>query len=259
MQIDQQPFCGQATAVEPTRARSIYRRYVPAHAIEAQCRRQGLSWLSSRERAELSNWRDRRRQRAWLWGRMVGKQLIFAKLQVDSELAKIEILSGDGLGRPRIWCDGIEQPWSLSISHTGHGVLAAVCGQERISVGVDITPCEGLSEGFIRTWFTPDETAWLRQTAPPAGAYFLWAAKEALYKACNRGESFDPRQVEVLPQGGCRYRRVLLQDCRLQSWHIDGQVAALASIGHRTDGRIEPTTTNNDFRFTLSNLTGGNL
>ncbi len=230
------------------RADVVHHRYLPVNEIEVECERQDSSWLGPQERLELSTWHDRGRQRAWRWGRMAAKQLIAATLAVDSEpsllagegrvrghsnrhltLPQIEILSPDRQ-RPRVWCEGAEQAWSLSISHTERGVLAAICTNETISVGVDVTSWTVLPDRFIRLWFTPDEVAWLRQDASFNAASSIWAAKEAVYKACNQGEGFDPRRVEILPQGGCRYRGSLVANCHLQSWIIDEQVAVLARI-----------------------------
>ena len=175
---------------------------------------------------------------------MLAKQWIAARLADDSPLAEIEISSRGATGRPRIWCKGAEQPWSLSISHTEQGVLVALGEQATTSVGVDLTRCEPLAESLVRLWFTSNEIDWLRKISTPNMSCFLWAAKEALYKACNDGESFDPRQVEVLPQAGCRYRGVLLEDCRLQSWSIDGHIAAMATVMRKV-----PSNRQHDFQL----------
>jgi phosphopantetheinyl transferase len=228
MNTNERATFGTASAV-------VHRRYAPARSIDVQCDRYGGSWLGERERTELSAWRDARRQRAWLRGRMLGKQLVSTKLCTAPQPATTEILSGDGRGRPRVWLDGVEQPWSLSISHTEMGVLVAICQQPETLLGVDLTPCEALSNRFIRLWFTPAEVAWLDETPSANNACFLWAAKEAIYKACNQSESFDPRHIEVLPTSGCRFHGVRLEDCRLQSWSIDRQIAVLATIGYRAN------------------------
>ena len=86
------------------------------------------------------------------------------------------------------------------------------------------------SDGFVGLWFTPLEQCWFHETQSPGIASFIWAAKEALYKACNQGESFAPRDVEVLPDGRCSYRQSPLPSCRLQSWTADGHLAVLAAV-----------------------------
>lgn len=164
---------------------------------------------------------------------MLGKQLVTAKRADALPPTSIEILSLNGKqrgSRPRILCDGAEQPWSLSVSHTHRGVLAALCTKEGVSVGVDVAAAKSFSDGFVRLWFTPAEKDWLRDAQSSAIACFIWAAKEAIYKACNDGESFAPRNIEVLPNGQCSYQQVPLRDHNLQSWSIDGQIAVMVTV-----------------------------
>jgi phosphopantetheinyl transferase len=213
-------------------------RYCASRAFDVASQRRAESWLSERERTEFAAWREPRRRNAWLLARMLGKQLIAENLFEMHDPTSIEILSRNSEGqsvRPRAWCGGVEQPWSLSISHTERGVLAAVCAAERSSVGVDMTDCDNVSDGFIRLWFTPAEQSWLRETDCRTTACFIWAAKEALYKACNDGEGFAPRDIEVLPHERYTYRQMPLTDCELKSWTIDGQLAVMAMVGTRLE------------------------
>ena len=146
---------------------------------------------------------------------------------------RIEILSRNAEGRvsrPCLWRDGVEQSWSMSISHSDRGVLVALTADAGTSLGVDLADCNAFSDGFVDLWFTPAERAWFHETQCPDIACFIWAAKEALYKACNEGESFAPRDVEILPDGRYTYRNIALTDCRLQSYTIDGQLAVLATV-----------------------------
>jgi 4'-phosphopantetheinyl transferase EntD len=216
----------------------VLRRYAAFEDFESLERELGEDWLSAREQAELAAWRNARRRRAWLLARMLGKQLVADALREPghargAEARRIEILSRDAAGqvnRPRIWRDGVEQPWSLSISHSARGALAALACSELVAVGVDVADVETFSDGFVDLWFTPAERAWFHETQSPGIACFIWAAKEALYKACNDGERFAPREIEVLADGRCRYRTTALADCRLQSWTIDSQLAVLAMV-----------------------------
>jgi 4'-phosphopantetheinyl transferase EntD len=215
-------------------------RYASADDLDAACQRSGDSWTGARERHELALLRDERRRRSWLRGRMLAKQLIAARSDGSAQtgldgvdFASIDILSRDERGRsnrPRVWCGGMEQPWSLSISHTETGALAAVCVTDGISTGVDIAELQKLGDGFVRTWFTPAEQCWLQASRSADVAGFIWAAKEALYKACNRGESFDPRRFEVLPSGTCKYGGRALEGCELRSWRVENHVAVLATV-----------------------------
>jgi phosphopantetheinyl transferase len=209
---------------------TVRHRYAPARPLADEGVQLAESCLSTRELAELDTWHNAERRRNWLQGRILTKQLIAANVNRDLPIAEIEILSRTHSSRPCIWCGGQEQSWSFSISHTDRGVLAALCFDPNTSVGVDLTACQPFRDSFIRLWFTVAEIDWLRSTKSPALPAFLWAAKEALFKACNQGESFDPRQVEVLPEGSCRYRGVELENVRLRSWTIDQQIAVLVTV-----------------------------
>jgi phosphopantetheinyl transferase len=108
----------------------------------------------------------------------------------------IEIDAGKGRGRPRIRIGGRLVPWSLSIAHTGRGVLVAIADQGSISVGVDLVEPARLGRGFMAQWFTAAERRWLQ---PGDRAATAWGVKEAVYKAANRGEAFRPQSMEVFP------------------------------------------------------------
>ena len=208
---------------------ATYCRYASADVIDAL----GDACLGPREQVELAAWRDAGRRRAWLRGRVLAKQLIAACQATSAAPPVIEILSRDAAGRvnrPRVSVDGVARPWSLSISHTDRGVLAAVCLRPAHVLGVDLAPAADLHDGLLRVWFTPAERRWVERTCSSAIACFIWSAKEALYKACNRGESFDPRAVEIRSHGEASYRRRPISDIRLRSWTVDGHVAVMASV-----------------------------
>jgi phosphopantetheinyl transferase len=228
-----------AATQRPNGARSprVHHNY---RALDRMCESDD-AWLSDRERAELAAWHNADRRRAWLAGRSLGKALVaelVARLDADraGEPPRIEILSRDAEGRvnrPRIWCDGIERPWSLSISHSERGALAALTASADVAIGVDLAERRTLSDGFVDLWFTAAERAWFHETQSSHTACFIWAAKEAIYKASSDGESFVPRDVEVLPDGRCSYRGVRLDGCTLQSWTVDGHLAVLAAVPSR--------------------------
>jgi phosphopantetheinyl transferase len=214
-------------------AREVWHRYLPARDLDAAVGLLAESSLSRRERNELAAWRDADRRRAWLRGRLLAKQMIAERLGDGSRPAAIEILSRDPAGRvnrPRVWRDGCEQSWPLSISHTEHGALAAFSTADGVALGVDLVSPARLSAGFVRLWFTTREQDWVQHSDDPGTGCFLWAAKEALYKACNAGEGFRPTAVELFCSGQCRYRDHRFDGNVLQSWAIDGQLAVMAVI-----------------------------
>lgn len=230
---------------EPLRAgreeQAALHRYRTADSLDAEIASLAGDWLSERELRELSTRSDAARRGDWMRGRLLGKSLIAERS--GCQLHEIEILSLDADGkvnRPRLFVCGSEQPWSLSISHTERGVLGALSTEPDVTLGVDVMPCQPLSAGFGRLWFTAAEQQWIERTGSPGIACFIWGAKESLYKALNRGESFAPLQFEVLPDGICRYRGQVLADVRLRSWHLDGHVAVLASAGSARQSIAEP-------------------
>jgi phosphopantetheinyl transferase len=94
----------------------------------------------------------------------------------------------------------------------------------------------------VDLWFTPVEKAWYRDAgAVHIGAY-IWAAKEAIYKATNAGESFAPRDVEIRSDGQCHYRNLPLANCQLKSWSVDGHLAVLAIVRSPVSSNSTTTT-----------------
>jgi phosphopantetheinyl transferase len=108
--------------------------------------------------------------------------------------------------------------------------MAALSVETGVSVGVDLAPCEPLTDSFVGLWFSPAEQRWSRESNSAATARFIWAAKEAVYKAINQGEGFSPRDVEIHKNGSCLYRQAPLDDCRLEQHQIDQQIAVIATI-----------------------------
>ncbi len=207
------------------------RRYGAVVQFDGLLREMDADWLSPREANELAQWRDENRRRSWLLSRIVGKRLVAEA--AGAYPRDIEILSRDVQGRvnrPLLWNAGARLPWSLSISHTERGVLVALAATEHASIGVDLALDDSFSPRIADLWFTPAEQSWYREANSRNIGATIWAAKEALYKIISNGESFAPRAFEILANGQCRHRGVLLADCRLQSWSIDGHLAVLAVL-----------------------------
>ncbi|HEY2893992.1 MAG TPA: hypothetical protein VGJ16_07260, partial [Pirellulales bacterium] len=108
----------------------VYRRYYSLRQSDELLSEADPWWLTAEERAELGWWRDRTRRRASLAGRMLAKELVACHAGATFRREEVEILSRDETSRgkrPRVRCHGVEQPWSVSISHSDGGVLAALC------------------------------------------------------------------------------------------------------------------------------------
>ena len=194
------------------------------------------TWLGAAERHELENLRDAGRRRQWLAGRWLAKQLIREAFDI-AEPAHIDIFTRDERGRgvrPRVTTRLHELRLSLSISHTELGVLVALSKTNRLSIGVDLAPRQiPAADGFWRLWFTPFERQWMEHDAENRTGV-VWAAKEAIYKAANQGQSWNPRHLEVRRHGRwgfeCSYRGRPLQGLSVSLHEFDGQTAAIASL-----------------------------
>lgn len=192
-------------------------------------------WLGAGERRALAQFRDPSRRETWLAGRWLAKRLIAGQLAATSggwKCSDIEIFSAGA--RPRAWFQGRPLPWSLSIAHTRRGAVAALSCRAGILPGVDLVELRDYGPGFAALWFTADER---RRLAPRGGrrCAVLWAIKEALYKAVNAGEPFDPRAIESVPGGSrgdvCWFRvRGELRRCRLALWRTPQEEIAVSVV-----------------------------
>jgi len=167
-------------------------------------------WLSPGESRMHARLGDSSRRQGWLAGRVLAKRMLLDHLAAgrkegtELQPRRVEIDSGDVRRRgrrPAVRLDGRSLPVSLSISHTDGAVLVALACEAGVSVGADLVDRAELGAGFARMWFTPAERRWLESEGDPELAATIWAIKEAVYKAVNRGEAFRPRSVEVLPAG----------------------------------------------------------
>jgi 4'-phosphopantetheinyl transferase EntD len=179
------------------------------------------TWLTSAERDELAHWRDPARRDEWLAGRWLLKEMIRRELRARSRIrqgsgawsidvrllatsaatdSEIEVLSRDPLGRGRPPCvlaAGRALPLHVTLAHTGHVVWAALSTRFDCRIGIDVVPCGAFHDRATGLWFTEAEQIWLQQARDPFLPARLWAVKEAVYKATNRGESFVPARVEI--------------------------------------------------------------
>jgi len=239
---------------DPERLRT---KYLPANRWPTAAG-PAPGWLAPVECAELARLKDPTRRSAWLAGRWCAKLLIrqaIDELRRDNPpgrwterrpacgaLAEIEIRSRDEFGhgiRPRITVHGEALSWSISISHSVRGALAALASTDACVLGVDLTDPTPPTAGFLRLWFTATERRWI-EPDPPRRAAMIWSLKEAVYKACQEGENWSPREVEIRPspRGGFRgaFRGRALRASRIETFEIDGQIAALVCRERLLDG-----------------------
>lgn len=161
-------------------------------------------WLSAAERERLRRFRHPGHRAASAWGRVLSKQLLLASGAVP-EIAprriSIESKNAQGQGvEPTVSVDGVRWNCRVSISHTQRAVQVAVSRFPATRIGVDLVDLDesNLSVPALRTWFTPAELDEITRAGETSVSRF-WAAKEAAFKACQRGERFTPRRIEISP------------------------------------------------------------
>lgn len=191
--------------------------------------------LGARERRELEHFTHPERRRQWLSGRYLVKRLLNDTPFVAAT-SSVEILSRDAraLGtRPRVVVDSCELNTSISLSHNAHGVLA--CVSREFAVGVDLIEPGVRSDGFYRLWFHDSERQWIDEDRANRGP-LVWSIKEAVYKAVNQGEGWDPRAVEVdccgdsFESAMVSYRGQLLDKAAIEWIDCDNQLAVIVSL-----------------------------
>ena len=191
------------------------------------------SWLSEPELWELDRLRETSRRQQWLAGRWLAKELLASITGHAAASIEITARNRSGLGRaPVVIIAGEAADWRLTISHTSRGVLAAVAAKAAWRIGADLTEATNLSANFRRLWFTAAEQAWIARR-PLLRAAQLWALKESIFKACNTGEPWTPRAIEVkIDRNGCRGwyhgRELSGLQCRVSSF--DQQTAAVVCL-----------------------------
>jgi phosphopantetheinyl transferase (holo-ACP synthase) len=225
-----------------------------------------LSWLSAHERDALGGLRDRRRREAWLRGRVLAKRLILlaldaAQLVRDFSESGIDICSRNDEGRPvrpSIRIGGRPMPWGLSITHTDDVVAAVLATAPGTCVGVDAVPVAAYGDGFLETWMSSSERGWITGTRDVRTAAIVWAAKEAMYKAVNRGEPFVPRALEISPGKHARHAAPLAHvygnGRPIELTEVGGAILALF-VNPGADG--QPAASRDAMPFILSAVSHG--
>lgn len=209
---------------------STHCRYVRIAELPVRDADAANRWLSEPERRTWQRIRSSERRATWIAGRILAKRLIKecrVDVDADRELPadRIHIQSrseDEVLGqRPCVFVDDKSLNWSVSIAHTQRGVLAAISTEPDMTVGVDLVLTDDCRPEKLDWCFTTDERRWAAGRIDRAAQ--LWAMKEALFKAGICGDGFSPGKIEVFPMDdGVRH---------LQSWRIDGHIAALAILG----------------------------
>ncbi len=174
-----------------------------------------LTWLmdyvfSQQEQryCELS-FKNGRRRREWLLGRLAAKQavrnLLMALTGAAIGPADIQVFQ-DESGKPWIGGEFVSQlGWApiVSLSHK-EGSVVAIAAHPQIgsSIGIDLEDAAAREEGFEQLAFTDMEQHLLRRTDDNARRLLmaaLWSAKEAAAKASGIGLRNNPKSIQIYP------------------------------------------------------------
>lgn len=121
----------------------------------------------------------------------LAEALVAARVGCERRMVRVAALMPSG--RPVAMVRGTSVPVSVSVSHIGSMIAAAVC--ETVGVGIDVVdPAE--AGRALDIWFTPDELSLLPDEDGLLRAR-LWGAKEAAFKAARLDDGFRPCSVEV--------------------------------------------------------------
>lgn len=195
-------------------------------------------WLSAPELVVWHSLEGRPGATGWLAGRWLAKTLVAevggASDGGGADFRDLAILSTDASGRrnrPQIFLRGQSLRLRLSLAHSERYVYATV-GSGSAGFGVDVAEAADLKTSFTVAWFTPSERKFLDAAPDRAAGLRIWTAKEASYKACQSGESFDPRRCEVRPgdahSGYTTYHGPIPRRCQVRWVDFGVGVRALA-------------------------------
>ncbi|GMV05082.1 MAG: hypothetical protein AMXMBFR53_13620 [Gemmatimonadota bacterium] len=160
----------------------------------------GDAWLTPEERSVLKGLKMAKRAADWRVGRWVAKEAVLRAVGDEGlQRSAVEVLpQPEGRPEARILASGKWPDTTLSLSHSGDvGFAAAALGTFRL--GCDVQEIAPRSEDFIGDYFTPEETAWIREDPgrKHLRANLVWSAKESALKALGEGLRLDTRSVAV--------------------------------------------------------------
>lgn len=117
------------------------------------------------------------------------KQLVLSRCLIHQALVALKYSLDDGyqiVNYTRLFLPNVEQPFSLSISHSGN-IAAIVLSEKSLALGIDVEQLKFRKfTELAKEFCTPEEISHLAKNKnSQADFYQLWTAKEALAKACN--------------------------------------------------------------------------
>jgi len=213
-------------------------RYATFRELEVENSATAQSWLAEDELALWEGFRSDVRKHSFLAGRVLAKQLLQDQHGKASQChpRQISIRSktvGNMGQRPGVWVGGSRLDYEFSISHTHQSVVVTGTNRCGFSVGVDLVNRRSLGPAFERSWLTEAESTARETEQCNLTVADVWAMKEAVYKACNRGEPFAPRRVEIVCRAeGTTVRfggHDLSDRCYVRAWRSGEEIIAMAT------------------------------
>lgn len=162
----------------------------------------GLGWLTPAEAKRATTLRYPKRHGEYLLRRLTAKHAVALALSLPADtvtLSRIAVLNAPS-GAPYVLIDGEAAGLDVSISDRAGW---AVCLVGSGSIGCDLELVEPRTAGFVRSYLTGSEQAYVAAAEDRAvAANLMWSAKESALKALRLGLHQDARGVEVTVHNG---------------------------------------------------------
>ena len=154
-------------------------------------------WLDEKERDRWQEFEHSGARRRFVLCRAALRSILCSELRCPNESLSF---AESQHGKPSALVDGIPNPISFNVSHSGRHGLIAVSLDEHLGVDVEERTDRRDFDRLIEAAFGPNEQVDLRmerERGETSLFYKLWTVKEALIKALGTGLSLDPATFEA--------------------------------------------------------------
>jgi len=146
------------------------------------------------EIAIINQFTTYKRQIEWICGRLAIKKMVEAYTNRKYNSRKI-IISSKENGAPLLHAFPC---WSISISHSNHYAIGAICYKNNKRIGIDIEKIDGQkSNEFLQLAFSKHEIESMQDQSPEQ-IYINWTIKESFLKLIEMGFHENLKRVEVI-------------------------------------------------------------
>jgi len=199
----------------------------------------------------FDNIRSKLYRESWFAGRILAKNIYTKQCVPEQNIdgKDIQVVSRNSLGRsiaPRLLLNGNDTCFMFSLSHVADRVMVVVPASRVAGIGCDLVYQGTITPGIVKTFFHDAEINDLgSDISSDAHRDTLWAVKEAAYKSCNEGESFQPRQWLAQKMEGnrffCRHCDLNRQlSAEVETFILDDYIAAVAKKSSWYDDKQKP-------------------